>query len=156
MLASSKYSRQQNVGVDKILRSPKSRFDKRLAHARKHLLTVLAGQSLQQLTSPRPRWYSPSYPSGVDPSTCCRQVFCCRWPPRFYGQTLPHFTGLLYLLAMQKTSHILVSTKYWYLLRFHWFSPNYSSLCIFSQASFQKWWKQKVITITVQYQFTYS
>jgi len=35
-----------------------------LAHAGKHLLTVLAWQSPQQLTSPRPRWSSP-------PWRCC-------------------------------------------------------------------------------------
>jgi len=27
-------------------------------------------------------------PDSVDPSTCSRQVWCCHWPPCFYGLTL--------------------------------------------------------------------
>jgi hypothetical protein len=40
-MLSTKYWRRQNLGIDKML-----------AHARKHLLAVLARQSPQQLTSP--------------------------------------------------------------------------------------------------------
>jgi hypothetical protein len=68
LLASTKYSGQQNIDVDKMLvltkcwRQQNIRVNKMLAHALKHLLTVLAWQSPQQLTSHRTRWCSPTSP----------------------------------------------------------------------------------------------
>ncbi len=114
MLASTKYSSQQNIGVDKIFVSKKCwrrqniLFNKMLAHTWKHLLTVLAQQSPQQLTFPRPRWCSPTSPCSCwslhvqSPSVLL---------PLLWADSLPHCTGLLYWPAMQKTSQILASTN---------------------------------------------
>jgi hypothetical protein len=59
------------------------------------------------------------------------------------ADSLPHCTGLLYRPAMLKTSQILAPTKYRRSPKIHWFSPNYSSLYICSQASYQKLVKTK-------------
>jgi hypothetical protein len=56
--------------------------------------------------------------------------------PGLWADSLLYCTGLLYRPAMQKTSQILAP-------RFHWFSPNYSSLFICSQASCKKLVKTK-------------
>jgi hypothetical protein len=77
-------------------------------------------------------------------SSCSHQVWCCRWPVRFYGRTLSHTVPAhLYRPAMQKTSQILASTKYRRLPKFHLFWPNFSSQYLCSQASYQKLVKAK-------------
>jgi hypothetical protein len=94
-LASTKYWRQQNIGIDKILRRQNIGVDKILAHVWKHILTVLARQSPQQLTSPRPRLCSPVLlPEDVVLSTCSHKVCCCPWLPHCACASLLHCTGL--------------------------------------------------------------
>ncbi len=153
MLASTKYSRWQNVGVNKILASTKccrwqntrvnkiltstkflhrqnTRVDKMLAHARKHLLNVWPGRVHSSWLLPDLANVLLRLPKGVDPSTCSRQVCHCHWPPCFYGQTLS---------CTVPARH----AKYWRPPRFHWFSPNYSSQYLSSQASYKKLVKTK-------------
>jgi hypothetical protein len=118
MFASTNYSRLQNIRADKILaltkywRQHNLGFNKMLAHAWKHLLTVLARQSLQQLTSPRPHWCSLTSPwrcwslNVQSPSVLLPLTILLLWE-----DSLPHCTGLLYQPAMQKMSQILASTN---------------------------------------------
>jgi hypothetical protein len=95
ILASTKHWHRQNIGVDKILASTKDGVDKILAHVWKHILTVLARQSPQQLTSPRPRLCSPVLlPEYVVHSTCSHKVCCCPWPPHCACASLLHCTYL--------------------------------------------------------------
>jgi hypothetical protein len=97
--ASTKYWRRQNLGVDKISASTKYwhwqnlGVDKMLAHARKHILTVLARQSPQQLTSPRPSlmfsFFSLKmlcFPRAVTKCVvaACRSAFMGRLSPALY------------------------------------------------------------------------
>ncbi len=117
MLALTKYLHLQSV--NKILPSTKCwrlqniRVNKMLAHVWKHLFTVLAQQSSEQMTSPRPRWCSPTSPCSCwslhvqSPSVLLplAALLLCT-------DSLPHCTSLLYRPAMQKTSQILASTKY--------------------------------------------
>ncbi len=77
-------------------------------------------------------------------SSCSHQVTGCRWPPRFYGWTLSRTVPAhFYWPAMQKCHKILASTKYRRPPRFHWFSPNFTSHYLCSQASYQKLVKAK-------------
>jgi hypothetical protein len=46
--------------------------------------------------------------------------------------------------------------KYWRPPKIHWFLPNYGSLYLCSQASYQKTEKTQMLTITVQCQLFYS
>ncbi len=62
ILASTKYSHQQNVGVSKICASTKSSCWQNFGACVEASPYCLAWQSPQQLTSPRPRWCSPMYP----------------------------------------------------------------------------------------------
>jgi len=129
----TKYWRRQNLGVDKML-----------AHAQKHLLTVFSWQSPQQLTSPRPRWCSPTSPWRCctlhvqSPSVLLPLAALLSW-----ADSLLHCTGLFVLARHAETSQIMASTKYRRPPRFHWFLPNYSSQYLCSQASYQKVVKAK-------------
>ncbi len=103
-----------------------------------------ARQSRQLLTSPRPHWRSP-----MSPWWCCSlrmqspSVALPLAAPLLWVDFLTYCTCLLYPPAMLKTWQILAPTKYLRLPKIHWFSPNYSSLYICSQASFQKVVKTK-------------
>jgi len=132
MLASPKYLRRENIGVDKML-----------AHARKHLFTIMPWQRLQQLTSPRPRWCSPT-----SPRMC--------WPPCFYGRTISctvpaYSTSVLGRKRHKYCRQQNISAR-----------QDFTNFCVTIAANIsalhptKNWWKQRGITITVQYQFTYS
>jgi hypothetical protein len=60
-----------------------------------------------------------------------------------WADSLPYCIGLLYWPAMLKASQILAPTKYLRPPKIHRFSPNYGSLYISSQASYQKVVKTK-------------
>ncbi len=114
ILASTKFSPQQNVGAG----AEESPY-------------CLAQQSPQQLTSPKPRWWSPTsprrcwFPRMQSPSVTLPLTLL------LWADCLQYRTGLLYRPAMQKTSKFLAPTKYRRPPKFHWFSPNYSSLYIY-------------------------
>jgi hypothetical protein len=60
-----------------------------------------------------------------------------------WADSLPYYIGLLHWPAMLKESQILAPTKYLRPPKIHRFSPNYGSLYISSQASYQKVVKTK-------------
>ncbi len=164
ILALTKYWRRQNIDVNKIFESTKYwrqqnlGVDKMLAHAREHFLTVLPRQSLQQLTSPRPRWCSPTSPRRCwslhmqSPSVLLPLAALLLW-----ADSLPHCTSLLCRPAMQKMSQLLASTKNIGSCQdFTNFSQTIAVNISAHRRHIKNWWKQKVITLTVQYQFTYS
>ncbi len=149
MFASTKYSRWQNISANKILAATKYwrrqnlGFNKMLVHAWKHLLTVLAWQSLQQLTSPRPHWCSPTSPWRCwslhvqSPSVLMPLATLLLW-----ADSLPHCTSLLYWPAMQKMSQILALTN----ISTHWYFANFrqtTNISQVSQASYKKLVKTK-------------
>ncbi len=163
IFASTKYWRQQNTHVNKILVSTKyscrqnSHIEKMSAQARKYLLTVW-------LSRVHSCWLLPDLADdllrlleGVDPSTCSRQVCRCHCPPCFYGRTLSHTVPAYCTGPPCRKRH-----KYWHQQNigarqdctdFH------QTIAVNSSAHrrpTKNWWKQKVITITVQYQFIYS
>ncbi len=130
---------KQNIGADRNVRVDRnnwhgqnSRVDKILASTKilrqqndgaKESLYCLAEQSPQQLTSPRPHWWSPTsrwrcwFPRMQSPSGVLPLVALLLW-----ADSLPHRSGLLYQPAMQKTSQILASTKFWCPTRFQDFT----------------------------------
>ncbi len=124
ILASTKYWRRQNLGVDKML-----------AHARKHLLTVLARQSPQQLTSPWPRRCYPTSPwrccalQVQSPSVLLPLAALLLW-----ADSLPHCTGLF--VPARHAENIGVNKIS-------------ATAKISLRRPTKNWWKQKVITITV-------
>ncbi len=153
ILASTKSSRQKKSPVNKNLASTKSSrrqkscVDKNLAATNVGADTeespyCLAQQSPQQLTSPRPCWRS-----LTSPRKCwfplMQSAVLALAAPLLWADSLPYRTGLLYRPAMQKKSQILAQTKYWCPPKFHWFSPNYTSLYICSQESCKKLVKTK-------------
>ncbi len=149
-MALTKYWRWQNTGLDKILASTKSWRRQNLGVNKKLAQTYvgadteespycLARQSPQLLTSPRPRWRSPT--SSWWYCSLCMQspsVVLSLAALLLWADSLLYCTGLLYRPAMLKTSQILAPTKYRRPPKIYWFSPNYSSLYICSQASYQK------------------
>ncbi len=163
MLASTKYSRRQNSRVDKILASTKyscrhnSRADKILAHAREHLLTIWPGRVHSSWLLPDLADVLLCLPEGVDPSTCSRQVCRCHWPPCFYGRTLSCTVPAYCTGPPCRKRH-----KYWSRKNIgarQDFTDFRQTIAVYISAhrrSIKNWWKQKVITIIVQYQFTHS
>jgi hypothetical protein len=94
---------------------------------------------------------------GVALCSCSCQVRHSLPLPCFYGRTLSRTvpaccTGP----PCWKCPKLWRQQKYWRLPKIHWFLPNYSSLYLCSQASYQKMVKTQMLTITVQYQFLYS
>ncbi len=102
MLASKKYWRWQNVGVDKIFALTNYSYrlnvgvDKVFASTKCWRMP----ESISLLFRPgrvRSSWLFPDLaevllllPVVVDPSMCSRQVCCCCWPPCFFERTLSH------------------------------------------------------------------
>ncbi len=101
MLASTKYLRRQNTCVDKILASTeiscrrKPRVGKNLGRTKcwrmRGSISLLFGsaESTAADFSQTSLMFLLRLPDGVDSSACSRQVFCCLWPPCFYGRSLP-------------------------------------------------------------------
>ncbi len=129
MLASTKYWRQQNVGGDKILALTKCWLQQKTGADTEGSSYCLARQSPQLLTSPRPRWRSPTSPWWCW-SLCMQSLSLALLlaAPLLWADSLPYCTGLLYRLAMLKTSQIFAPTKYRCPPKIHWFLPNDSSL----------------------------
>ncbi len=112
ILAPAKHRRRQNIVVNKILSSKKHwrwqnigipqnlGVDKMLAHAWKHLLTVLARQSPQQLTSPRPCWCFPTSPWR-----------CCTLHVQLPGVKLPHAALLLLADSLPHCTGLFVPAR---------------------------------------------
>ncbi len=94
-------------------------------------------------------------PEGVDPSTCSHQVCCCRWPPCFYGRTLSRTVPAYCTGPPCRKRH-----KYWHQQNIgaHQDFINFRQTTAVTISAHRRpiknWWQQKVITITVQY--TYS
>ncbi len=133
MLASTKYWRPQNVGVDKMLaQSHKDPFIVWLH--RIHSCWLLPDIAEISYFSPWWCW-----------SICIQspRVVLLLAAMLLWADSLVYCTGLLYRPTMLKTSQILARTKYRCPPKITWFSPSYSSLCICSQASYQKVVKTK-------------
>ncbi len=113
-------------------------------------LTVLALKSLQQLTSPRPHWCSPTSPWTYGPfhmqlpmpSDCGRTAAWLIW-----AHSNRYHPAWSYWSAMPKTSQILASTKVRSPPRFHWFSSNYSTVARISASKrpIKKPWNLKIV-----------
>ena len=154
MLASTNYPRQQNVGIDKISAWTESRRQQNVG-------------SISLLFKPgrvRSSWLLPDlahvlllFPGGVDPSMCSHQVCCCRWPPCFYGRTLSS-TVTANCTGLPCRKH----HKYWRRQNigacqdFTNFRQTIAVNISAHRLPTKNWWKQKVITITVEYQLTHS
>ncbi len=144
LLVSTKYWYRQNTGVDKMLALKKCLRWQNVGTDAEGSPYCLVRLSPQLLTSPRPRWRSPSSPWWC--GSLCMQSPSVALPLAallLWADSLPHCNGLLYQPAMLKTSQILAPTKYRCPPKIHWFSPNYSSLYICSHASYQKVVKTK-------------
>jgi hypothetical protein len=166
MLASTKYSRWQNSHVDKILASTKyshrqnTRVDKILAWTkcwrRCRSISLLFGpaESTAADFSQTSLMFSHVSQQMLIPPHAVAKCAVATGGPTFIGGLSP---ALYWLIVLARHAEkILASTKYWRSARFHWFLPNYSSQYLCSQVYYKKLVGQKVITITVQYQFTYS
>ncbi len=168
ILAPTKYLRRQNTRLDKILVSKKYScwqnfcVDKILASTkcwRRHrrIPLLFGSASPQLLTSPRPSWRSPMSPWWC--WSLCMQS--------------PSVALLLAALLLWADSRPTVSAyctgppcwkphKFWcqqnigICLKFTDFRQTIAVYISPHRRPIKKWWKQKVITITVQYQFTYS
>jgi hypothetical protein len=171
MLALAKYSRRQNVGIDKMFASTKYWCRQNIGVKKIFVSTKYpCQQNVGTCAEASPYCFGPAESAAADFSQTSLMFYFSQKvliPPRAVAKCAvaagrPAFMGglspALYRLIvpapqMKKTSQILALTKYRRPPRFHCFSPNYSSLYLCSQASYQKLVK---ITITVQYQFTYS
>ncbi len=165
----TKYWRQQNIGGERnIWRRKNSCIDKILASLKIKNLALTKISRHKNFASTKcwrrrrripllfwlgrvhSSWLIPDLaedllrlPDGVDPLACSRQVWRCLWPPAFMGGLPPALYRHIVSAHMQKMSQSLAPTKYRRLLKIHWFSPNYRSLYIRSQASYQKVVKTK-------------
>ncbi len=124
-----------------------------LAHAWKHLLTVWLGRVHSSSLILRPRWWSPTSPRRC--WSLHMQLPSVPLPLAtllLRADSLPHCTS-----PPCKKRH-----KYW-----HWqnigarqdFTDFRQTIAVTISAHrrpIKNWWKQKVVTITVQYQFLYS
>ncbi len=144
--ALTKYWRRQNLGVDK-----------KLAQTQKNPLTVW-------LSRVHSCWLLPDLdedllrlPDGDALFACSRQVWHCVWPPCFYGRTFS-LTVPAYCIGLPCWKY----HKFWrrqnicVCLKFTDFRQTIAVYISAHRRPFKKWWKQKVITITLQYQFLHS
>ena len=153
VLARTKYWRGPNVCIKKMFASTEC-----LGWQNTHVDKMLAStkcrrrQNVGACAEASPYHFGPSKSAAADFSQTSLMFSSCKTlcSPRAVTKCdvaagRPAFMGglSLYRPAMQKTSQILASTKYRRLPRFHWFSPNYSSQYLCSQASHQKLVKAK-------------
>jgi hypothetical protein len=104
MLASTKYSRQLNVGVNKILASTKCwRIRRSISLLSWHSRVPVADFSQTSLMFSQKVLIPPHAVAKCAVAAGC---------PALWADSLPHCTGLLYRPAMQKMSQILAPTKY--------------------------------------------
>ncbi len=152
IIALTEISRQQNPRVDK-----KSSVNKMLVHVQKHLLTVWLSRVHSSWLLPNLADVLLRLPDGVDSSACNRQVCPCLCPPCFYGRTLSRTvpaccTGLLCRKRHKYWSRQNIGARQDFTDFRQTIAVNISA----NRRPIKNWWKQKVITITVQYQFIYS
>ena len=153
--AASAAQRRQNLGVDKILALTKSWRRQNVAQMQKNPLTVWLGRVHSCWLLPDLAEDILRFPDGVALFPCSRQVWRCLWPPCFYWRTFSR-TVPAYSTGLPCWKR----HKFWHRqnigLKFTDFRQT-TAVCISAhRCPIKKWWKQKVITITVQCQFLYS
>ncbi len=152
ILASTKILRRQNSCIDKISHRQKSRVDKMLAQTQKNPLTVWLGRVHSSWLLPDLAEDLLHLPDGVDSSACSRQVWRCLWPPCFYRRTLSRTVWAYCTGWPCRKRH-----KFWrqknigVRLNFTDFRQTMAVFISAHRRPIKNWWKQKVITITVQY-----
>ncbi len=102
-----------------------------LVQAQKNLLTVWLTDDLLHL------------PEIVDSLACSHQVWRCLWLPCFYGGLSPVPYRLVVPARHTENVTNFGADKINAPAKIHWFSPNYSSQYLCSQASYQKMVKTK-------------
>ncbi len=174
LLASTKYWHQQNVGADKILASTKYGHQRTPGIAKILVSTKSWGQQKDVADSKESSyclairvhncWLIPDLaedllclPDGVALFACSGQVWCCLQTPCFHGRSLSR-TEPAYCTSLPcwKRHKFWLRQNISVHLKFTDFRQT-TAVCISAHRHpIKKWWKHKVITITVQFQFLHS